>query len=107
MPRIFYSREQRAERMCLHIHSATAARVEYPAAELRYKFDSPSACCGVFDCFMASIRIVQMKKETKRTIWIEMNIELTENTSNPYKKIENKTDIKKITEKIIKSLEMC
>ena len=48
-----------------------------------------------------------MKKETKRTIWIEMNIELTENTSNPYKKIENKTDIKKITEKIIKSLEMC
>ena len=44
-----YSREQRAERMCLHIHSATAARVEYPAAQLRYKFDAPSACCGVFD----------------------------------------------------------
>ena len=44
-----YSREQRAERMCLHIHSATAARVEYPAAQLRYKFDVPSACCGVFD----------------------------------------------------------
>ena len=26
----FYSREQRAERMCLHIHSVTAARVESP-----------------------------------------------------------------------------
>ena len=49
-PEEFYSREQRAERMCLHIHSATAARVEYPAAQLRYKFDAPSACCGVFDC---------------------------------------------------------
>ena len=35
--------------MCLHIHSATAARVESPAAQLRYKFDAPSACCGVFD----------------------------------------------------------
>ena len=45
----FYSREQRAERMCLHIHSATAARVEYPATQLRYKFDAPSVCCGVFD----------------------------------------------------------
>ena len=47
--RTYYSREQRAERMCLHSHSATAARVEYPAAQLRYKFDAPSACCGVFD----------------------------------------------------------
>ena len=47
--KVFYSREQRAERMSLHIHSATAARVEYPAAQLRYKFDAPSACCGIFD----------------------------------------------------------
>jgi len=30
-------------------HLATAARVKYPAALQRCKFDTPSACCGVFD----------------------------------------------------------
>ncbi len=43
---IFYSREQRAKRTCLHVHLATAARVKYPAALLRSK---SVACCGVFD----------------------------------------------------------
>ena len=38
---IFYSREQRAKRTCLHVHLATAARVKYPAALLRSKFDTP------------------------------------------------------------------
>ena len=38
---IFYSREQRAKRTCLHVHLATAARVKYPAALLRCKFDAP------------------------------------------------------------------
>ena len=32
---VFYSREQRAKRTCLHVHLATAARVKYPAALLR------------------------------------------------------------------------
>ena len=36
-----YSRGQRAKRTCLHVHLATAARVKYPAALLRYKFDAP------------------------------------------------------------------
>ena len=54
---IVYSREQRPERMCLHIHSVTAARVEYPAAQLRYKFDAPSACCGVFDSVCVKLLI--------------------------------------------------
>ena len=36
-----YSREQRAKRTCLHVHLATAARVKYPAALLRCKFDAP------------------------------------------------------------------
>ena len=31
------------------VHLANAARVKYPAALLRCKFDTPSACCGVFD----------------------------------------------------------
>ncbi len=35
------SREQRAKRTCLHVHLATAARVKYPAALLRCKFDAP------------------------------------------------------------------
>ena len=39
--RSFYSREQRAKRACLHAHLATAARVKYPAALQRYKFDAP------------------------------------------------------------------
>ena len=34
---------------CLHEHLANAARVKYPAALLRIKLDTPSACCGVFD----------------------------------------------------------
>ena len=46
---LFYSREQRAKRTCLHVHLATAARVKYPAALLRCKFECPVACCGVFD----------------------------------------------------------
>ena len=37
----FYSRGQRAKRACLHAHLATAARVKYPAALQRYKFDAP------------------------------------------------------------------
>ena len=40
---IFYSREQRAKRTCLHVHLATAARVKYPAALLRSK------CVLLFD----------------------------------------------------------
>ena len=36
-----YSRGQRAKRTCLHVHLATAARVKYPAALLRCKFDAP------------------------------------------------------------------
>jgi len=40
-PGCFYSRGQRTERTCLHVHLATAARVKYPAALLRYKFDAP------------------------------------------------------------------
>ena len=31
------------------VHLANAARVKYPAALLRCKFDTPSACCGMFD----------------------------------------------------------
>ncbi len=38
-----YSREQRAGRVCLHAHLATAARVKYP-----------TACSGVFDLFRDS-----------------------------------------------------
>ena len=34
---------------CLHEHLVNAARVKYPAALLRIKLDTPSACCGVFD----------------------------------------------------------
>ena len=34
------------------VHLANAARVKYPAALLRCKFDTPSACCGVFDCMI-------------------------------------------------------
>jgi len=34
---------------CLHEHLANAVRVKYPAALLRVKLDTPSACCGVFD----------------------------------------------------------
>ena len=47
--------------MCLHIHSATAARVEYPAAQLRYKSNAPSACCGAFDYKEFFIEIVQVQ----------------------------------------------
>ena len=39
--RSFYSREKRAKRACLHAHLATAAKVKYPAALQRYKFDAP------------------------------------------------------------------
>ncbi len=42
----FYSREQRAKRACLHAHLATAARVKYPAALQRYKFDAPLLAAG-------------------------------------------------------------
>ena len=35
-----YSRGQRAKRTCLHVHLATAARVKYPVALLRCKFDA-------------------------------------------------------------------
>ncbi len=41
-----YSREQRAKRACLHAHLATAARVKYPAALQRYKFDAPLLASG-------------------------------------------------------------
>ena len=41
-----YSREQRAKRACLHAHLATAARVKYPAALQRYKFDAPLLAAG-------------------------------------------------------------
>ena len=40
-PGLFYFRRQRARRTCLHVHLATAARVKYPAAWLRCKFDAP------------------------------------------------------------------
>ena len=42
----FYSCEQRAKRACLHAHLATAARVKYPAALQRYKFDVPLLAAG-------------------------------------------------------------
>ncbi len=42
----FYSRGQRAKRACLHAHLATAARVKYPAALQRYKFDAPLLAAG-------------------------------------------------------------
>ncbi len=41
---------------CLHEHLTNAARVKYQcvlwthSALLRIKLDTPSACCGVFDC---------------------------------------------------------
>jgi lipopolysaccharide/colanic/teichoic acid biosynthesis glycosyltransferase len=43
---LFYSREQRAKRACLHAHLATAARVKYPAALQCYKFDAPLLTAG-------------------------------------------------------------
>ena len=39
---------------CLHEHLANAARVKYPAALLRIKLDTPSACCGVFEYYSAN-----------------------------------------------------
>ena len=45
-----YSREQRAKRACLHAHLATAARVKYPAALQRYKFDAPLLAAGYLTC---------------------------------------------------------
>ena len=38
--KIFYSREQRAKYPCKHGYLATAARVKYPAALQRCKFDT-------------------------------------------------------------------
>ncbi len=43
---VFYFREQRAKRACLHAHLATAARVKYPAALQRCKFDVPLLAAG-------------------------------------------------------------
>ena len=42
-----YSRGQRAKRACLHAHLATAARVKYPDALQRCKFDAPLLAAGV------------------------------------------------------------
>ena len=41
-----YSREQRAKQPCLHGYLATAARVKYPAALQRCKFDTPLLAAG-------------------------------------------------------------
>ncbi|NBI72066.1 hypothetical protein D3Z50_13535 [Clostridiaceae bacterium] len=43
----FYSREQRAKWVCLHAHLATAARVKYPTALQRCKFDAPLLAAGL------------------------------------------------------------
>ena len=57
----FYSREQRAERMCLHIHSATAARVEYPAAQLRYKFMPRQLAAGYSTLYYGSRLLIYVQ----------------------------------------------
>ena len=43
---VFYFREQRAKRACLHAHLATAARVKYPVALQRCKFDALLLAAG-------------------------------------------------------------
>ena len=43
---IFDFREQRAKQPCLHGYLATAARVKYPAALQRCKFDIPLLAAG-------------------------------------------------------------
>ena len=58
--------------MCLHIHSATAARVKYPVVLLRYKPDALSACCGVFDLsatlVLLGVRIFFVLENTRQNI---------------------------------------
>ena len=44
---LLYSRGQRAKWACLHAHLATAARVKYPAALQRCKFDAPLLAAGL------------------------------------------------------------
>ena len=44
---VIYSRGQRAKWACLHAHLAAAARVKYPAALQRCKFDAPLLAEGL------------------------------------------------------------
>ena len=46
------SRGQRAKWTCLHVHLATAARVKYPAALQRCKFDVPLLAAGFLTAAM-------------------------------------------------------
>ena len=74
---VFYSREQRAKRPCLHGHLATAARVKYPVA-----------CCGVFDLpgqFPAANCPKDFTKEWAKTPLCVVNTRLCSyNTQIPY-----------------------
>ncbi len=59
-PNILYSHEQRARRACLQAHLATAARVKYPAALQRCKFDAPLLAAGILTWRAIALYFLQM-----------------------------------------------